>query len=186
MFHDKNDIIKYFKVMKPEEYDEYEDLILSGKSETYLTKDRIVDFENRLKPIEEKNKLLFETSERNNLGISLEKTGLVYDAIEVYEENVKDNYPATHSYDRLIILYVKLKNYNNASRVLQKYIKVFSNQNEERFNKALSNPKNRKYIDKIKDAHETNTGIKNDEGWYIYSPYPLMKYIEKLEKLKYK
>lgn len=51
----KIDITPYFKIMTKEEYDEYEDHILAGNEEKYLTDRRIYEFENRLNVYKEIN-----------------------------------------------------------------------------------------------------------------------------------
>ena len=57
---------------------------------------------------------LEKTVLRNNSGIDLEKDEKIDEAIKIYEENVNDNVVATHSYDRLMIIYRKRnKSYKN-------------------------------------------------------------------------
>lgn len=64
------------------------------------------------------------TAELNNKGIAFEKEGKIYEAIEVYEENLQIGYPASHSFDRLMILYRKLKDYNNEIRVIERALQI--------------------------------------------------------------
>lgn len=78
------------------------------------------------------DQLMFSTARLNNKGIELEKAGDIQSAIKVYEENVKlyeDNvdigFLARHQYDRLIILYHKLKDYENEKRILNKAVVLF-------------------------------------------------------------
>lgn len=70
--------------------------------------------------------------EMNNNGIAFEKAGQIDAAIEVYEENIKGGYRALHSYNRLMILYRKRKDYDNEIRVIDYSIEVFSG--DDRFN----------------------------------------------------
>jgi len=60
-----------------------------------------------------KNDKINSCATLNNQGISFEKDGDTVNAIKVYEKNILDEYPATHSYDRLIKLYRKLKQYQD-------------------------------------------------------------------------
>ena len=53
----------------------------------------------------------------NNEGIELEKKGKEEEAIKVYERNISLRMPATHSYDRLLVIYRKRKDYDNELRV---------------------------------------------------------------------
>ena len=80
----------------------------------------------------QQEQLMFSTASLNNKGIELEKAGDIQSAIKVYEENVKlyeDNidigFLARHQYDRLIILYHKLKDYENEKRILNKAVVLF-------------------------------------------------------------
>lgn len=80
--------------------------------------------------VEEKRKrqeadyLLRTTARLNNEGIGLEKQN-IDEAIKVYEQNIKLGYPATHSFDRLGILYRKKGDIENEKRVLRRRYEVF-------------------------------------------------------------
>lgn len=66
----------------------------------------------------------------NDKGTALEKAGDIAQAIEVYESNIAEGcYPAAHSFDRLMILYRKAKDYANEIRVIQQAIKVLCRKN---------------------------------------------------------
>ena len=76
--------------------------------------------------IDEKNRMLNICAERNNQGIRYEKQGDIEKAIKIYEENIKPEcYPARHSFDRLLVLYRKRKEYRNEQRVCKRAISVF-------------------------------------------------------------
>lgn len=69
----------------------------------------------------------------NNQGIELEKVGLIDEAIKVYEDNIEgDCYPATHSFERLMVLYRRRKDYANEIRVIEKAVSVFAKENLRR------------------------------------------------------
>ncbi|MDR3246709.1 MAG: hypothetical protein LBT50_09795 [Prevotellaceae bacterium] len=123
---------------------------------------------------------LKKTCELNDRGINLEKRGLINEAIEAYEENISLNYPATHSYDRLMILYRKKKLYNDELRVIQLAICVFMKENERRAETAIRNGID---SDRIFLALETNESIKDENGRYVFVQYNVIKYISRLEKL---
>lgn len=61
--------------------------------------------------------------ERNLKGAELEKAGQIDEAIKLYEQNVTDFVDTPHPYDRLRVIYTKLKQYDNAIRVCQAYVK---------------------------------------------------------------
>lgn len=65
----------------------------------------------------------YETFE---LAKTLEKTN-VNQAIKIYEEIINENFDGNYPYDRLIILYKKLKRKDDAIRVTRKAIYVFEN-----------------------------------------------------------
>lgn len=106
--------------------------IREGKEFVLYSKDK---WEKALAEREKLNlldQLIFSTARLNNKGIELEKAGDFQSAIKVYEENVKlyeDNvdigFLANHQYDRLIILYHKLKDYENEKRILNKAVVLF-------------------------------------------------------------
>lgn len=74
----------------------------------------------------EKDAKLNLCAERNNLGIAYEKSGDIQDSIATYEENIEPGcYPARHSFDRLLVIYRKLKDYKNEKRVCKRAISVF-------------------------------------------------------------
>lgn len=87
---------------------------------------------NKIKEKTEKyvewNNLLNKTVSLNNLGISYEKSNNIELAINTYLENIELGYPATHSYDRLIILYSKSKDYIKALDITRLAIKKFPKQ----------------------------------------------------------
>jgi hypothetical protein len=65
--------------------------------------------------------------QRNLRGIELEKSGRVDDAVQLYEENIRERFEGNHPYDRLAIIYRKRKQIDDEIRVLQKAIWVFEN-----------------------------------------------------------
>ncbi len=82
---------------------------------------------NRYKEFDRKLK---RTVELNNIGIAAEKDGRIEDAIKAYEENITIGHTATHSYDRLIVLYKRLKRTDDLKRVIFRKIEVFGESKE--------------------------------------------------------
>lgn len=77
----------------------------------------------------------------NNKGIELEKRGEIQEAIKTYEQNISyEDCDATHSYDRLMILYRKQKDYVNELRIIKKAISTF--------------PKEKKYAERLKKVEQ--------------------------------
>lgn len=124
------------------------------------------------------------TARLNNIGIEYEKNGDVHNAIKTYEKNIKIGYPATHSYDRLMKIYRRLKMYDKERAVVEVAIQVFNKENERRFNMAMADERKVKYKEEIRSAMETNEKVMGDDGWYVFVPYDVMKYISRLHKVK--
>lgn len=74
-----------------------------------------------------KREILNRQVDRNLMGIKYEKEGLVDKAIELYEQNIKENFDGNHPYDRLTVIYRKRKQIDDEIRVLEKAIYVFKN-----------------------------------------------------------
>ena len=65
--------------------------------------------------------------ERNLKGIKLEKIGLVEEAIELYLENIKENFDGSHPYNRLIAIYIEQNRITEAIEITKRAIYVFEN-----------------------------------------------------------
>lgn len=92
-----------------------------------LPKYRLEEMENNRIARIEKDKQLANCAELNNKGVAYEKSGNIDAAIRAYEQNIASDspYPATYSFDRLMVLYRKKKDYKNEIRVIEKAIKIF-------------------------------------------------------------
>lgn len=133
---------KYLKVLELDDFNQLMDFSMKGYKSVDIPEDEIRKLDQLLKQREEEDKRLFKTVELNNKGISYEKSGNIDKAIRCYEENILIGYRARHSFDRLMILYRKLKDYDNELRVIEKAIKIFKEQKySDRLNK-LQNIKN--------------------------------------------
>ena len=69
---------------------------------------------------------LLGTMRRNNEGIELEDNGMEDEAMALYEQNLKVGYPSSHSYERLMIIYRRRKEYEKEVRVIKRAIEVYS------------------------------------------------------------
>lgn len=132
---------------------------------------------------------LYACATSNNLGIKLEKEGRIAEAIQVYEANIAgDCYPATHSFDRLMILYRKQKDYASEIRVIKKAIEVFSKENLRRAEIAIKdNPRKEKAINKALVTCDkvlgTTRSTLNGVLLYCFCPYDVVKYQKRLERV---
>lgn len=121
--------------------------------------------------------VLNENSRLIKLGIDLEKEGMINEAIAVYEKAIIPQLPATHPYDRLMILYRKKKDYDNEIRIVKIAISVFMKENERRAGRAIED-------DSSMQALETNENIRYEDGKWAFVQYDVMEYITRLEKAK--
>lgn len=104
---------------------EYHQALLWGKKYIEIP---IADFEEAKHKYTKKRlweRDLAITCCRNNDGIAFEKDGKIEEAIKVYEENIELGFPAMHSYTRLMIIYRRLKDYDNEQRVIRRAIEVY-------------------------------------------------------------
>lgn len=123
---------KYIGVIPNKYFDLLEDFLLGLKKSIEIPNEEIKKWEAEYKQRELAEELLSKTAERNNLGIAAEKNGEIEEAIRYYEANIKDGYPATHSFDRLMILYHRRKQYQDEIRIIDLAIKTFTKDSYKR------------------------------------------------------
>lgn len=123
-----------------EDFNEFQSRVIEAqmKGRTTITFPRVkwgmaVSEKNRRKQLDHE---INRTAELNNIGIEREKSGDIDGAIAAYEENLTIGRPATHSYDRLIILYRQKGDETQERRVLNLAIEKFPK--ETRYQKRLS------------------------------------------------
>ncbi len=126
--------------------------------------------------------VLNENSRLIKLGIDLEKEGMINEAIAVYEKAIIPQLPATHPYDRLMILYRKKKDYDNEIRIIKIAISVFMKENERRAGRAIEDDSS--LYNQVMQALETNENIRYEDGKWAFVQYDVMEYITRLEKAK--
>ncbi|MDR1683244.1 MAG: hypothetical protein LBS25_07660 [Candidatus Symbiothrix sp.] len=133
----------------------------------------------------ESERKLHKTVELNFKGKDLEKEGKIDEAIRCYEENVKLGYPAMMSYDRLLVLYRRNKDYENEKRICRLTIKMCEKENERRLQNCLSREENKGLEDQIIKAHNENrTLFIEGRQFCVYNPYEVNKYKNRLEKIE--
>jgi len=135
-------------------------------------------FEKKYNEWAEKERIFAKTVELNNAGIEFEKNGDISSAILVYEENIELRYPATHSYERLMILYRKMKDAENEIRVINIAIDVFSKYHNYR--DIVAKYKNR--LEKLTNTHAYSLILPNEAQPYITIEISLGKKYEQIIK----
>lgn len=154
--------------------------ILNGQSSILIPKE---DFEEAKRVLAERQKAderLAAVAGRNTDGIQLEKEGKIADAILLYEANIADGYPATHSFDRLMKIYRKQKDYENEVRVIRRAIEVFSIENEKRAELSIERMPSKEA--EIRNALNSCSKVMGDDGLYCFVPYDVTAYLVRLDK----
>lgn len=120
-------IRKYMSVLPPDLFAELSKLSLQGTC-AQITTSTIIELDKRLAERKAKDKALSDCARLNNKGKEYEKAGKIALAIRTYENNIAGNcYPATYSFDRLMVLYRKRKEYDKELAVIEKALVVFDN-----------------------------------------------------------
>lgn len=123
---------------------------------------------------------IVDVASLNNQGIELEKMGNTDEAISVYETNLE--YPATHSFERLMVLYHKRDDINNEIRVIQKAIEIFTKENNSMAERCIESHPDLK--DNIRNGLSECKSIYNEKGLLLFNPYDVYKYKKRLDGLQ--
>jgi tetratricopeptide (TPR) repeat protein len=105
-----------------------------------------------------------------------EADGKLEEAAKFYEQVIKQNLVEDFPYDRLMIIYRKLKKYEEELRIINKGIKLYEN-----FYKK-SNRKNsskQKQLVSLSDAFMKSAGLKDKKGNLLYLPEPLARWTKR-------
>ena len=168
-------------VMPREVFDDFQDQTLKGYNNFSIMKSVYNKLVSDKKILDNFNKNINETAKKNSLGIDFEKNGDVESAIKIYEEVISRKYPATHAFDRLMVLYRKKKDIVNEIRIIKIAIDVFTKENNHRAELAIKENNNKR--EKIKIAVQDNKQVLDDEGMICFNPYDVNKYKMRLEKI---
>lgn len=118
-------IWKYMSVLPPDLFAELSKLSLQGTC-AQITTSTIIELDKRLAERKAKDKALSDCTRLNNKGKEYEKAWKIALAIRTYEKNIAgDCYPASYSFDRLMVLYRKRKEYDKELAVIEKALVVF-------------------------------------------------------------
>ncbi|MBC7828542.1 MAG: hypothetical protein H7122_12400 [Chitinophagaceae bacterium] len=105
-----------------------------------------------------------------------EVAGNLENAAELYEQAIKENANEEFPFDRLMIIYRKLKQSRQELRVINKGIRAF----EQRYKK----PKGKKSakqqkLSTLSEAFMKSTGLKDKKGTIQYMPEPLLRWTKR-------
>lgn len=130
--------------------------ILKGERYIIAHNSIIAEIDRKAKEYWAHEAKLYNCAYRNNQGINFEKCGDIQNAINIYEENIADGFPALHSFNRLMIIYRRLKDYDNEIRVIDYSIKLFSNFNERYENDIIKWKERREKAIKLQNKLTNN------------------------------
>lgn len=163
-------------------YDKATNAFFEGRASIAVDEETYTQLNKEWHDYKERQLALAKTSALNEQGRILEKGNQIEDAIKTYEKAIALRYPATHAYDRLMILYRRIGAYEQEQRVINLAVEVFSEVNKRNAEKAkLHNPE---YADQIDLALESNESIKGTDGKWIFVQYDVLKYFDRYAKSK--
>lgn len=130
---------KYRGVIPLDLFAELQKVSIKGATKVTITTSTIFDLDELLAEKKAKDKELMLCAKLNNKGIAYENDGNIKQAIKTYEKNIESNYPAHHSFKRLMVLYRKSKDFDNEMRVIERALLVFPNESEyeQRLDKVI-------------------------------------------------
>ena len=131
IFNSADDLNKYACFLSDPQRKRIGRFILGLSKQLEFSDDEIKILEEKAEKLNLFNEILYQTATLNNLGIQFEKNNELDKAIEAYEKNILIGYTATHSFTRLMIIYRKLKKYDEEIRVIKTGMAVMSSKYPE-------------------------------------------------------
>ncbi len=123
-------------------------------------------------------RLALEVEERNNEARVAEQDGELNKAVKLYEQNIKEDYADEFAFERLMIIYRKLKKYEDELRVINRAIKVFQKSMEDHLKHSLARHIDGKKLERISIAIMKKSGLKKED---VHFPDPIDKWIKRKE-----
>lgn len=160
-------------------YESAYDAFMSSKSYIIVDEDTYNKLNEDWHRYRDRELALAKTVELNNQGMVLEKASRIEEAIDMYEKCISIRYPATHAYERLMILYRKIGAYEQEQRIIGIAVEVFSEENKRRAERAkMQYPE---YSEQIDLALETNENV-SVHGKFILNQIDVLKYFDRNTK----
>lgn len=115
------------------------------------------------------------------LGAEEEEKNNLEQAAQYYEAAIKDERPDELPFNRLMVIYRKLKRYKDELRVINAGIQKFQN-----FYQRQSKPTRRKKLSQLSEAFMKTSGLKDKKGKNLYNPEPIAKWMKRREVVEKK
>ncbi len=130
------------------------------------------------------NEFAKAVADRVNEAREAESNDDIDTAVKLYEENIKSGYPDQYSFDRLMVLYRKQKKYKDELRVINRGIKVFTDDYARRQKGQISEARNKKQVTALSNAIMQKSGLKDKKGNDTYVPEPLNKWMKRKQTVE--
>jgi hypothetical protein len=113
----------------------------------------------------------------NNIQLAAEEEakGNLKQAAKYYEAAIKDERPDELPFNRLMIIYRKLKQYKDELRVINKGIRRF----EEYYRKSSASGGKGKKLTDLSEAFMKSSGLKDRKGNLVYQPEPIARWAKR-------
>jgi len=97
-------------------------------------------------------RLALKIEQRNKDAQRAEQDNHIDKAIQLYEQNIKEDYADEFAFERLMILYRKEKEYKEELRVIRRGIEVFKQSMKEHLKHSLSRHVDSKKLEQLSNA----------------------------------
>ena len=103
-------------------------------------------------------------------------------AAKIYETIIKNNKPDEYPFDRLMIIYRKLKQYKEELKIINKGIRVF----EDHYKKPLRKTARQEKLTTLSNAFMKSSGLTDKKGNLLYVPEPISRWKKRKEVVEKK
>ena len=105
-----------------------------------------------------------------------EETGNLEEAAKLYEAVIKEDKAEELPFNRLMIIYRKLKRYKDELRVINKGVRVFEDF-YRKSNRQVGTQK--KKLTDLSNAFMKTSGLQDKKGRLVYQPEPIAKWVKR-------
>jgi tetratricopeptide (TPR) repeat protein len=128
-------------------------------------------------------RLALKIEQKNEEAQHAEQNNHIDKAIQLYEQNIKEDYADEFAFERLMILYRKEKEYKEELRVIKRGIEVFKQSLKEHLKRSLSRHVDSRKLEQLSNAILKKTGSKKQD---VHFPDPIDKWMKREEIVKQK
>jgi len=115
---------------------------------------------------------------RNQEAVNAEETGDIEKATRIYEQNIREDYADKFSFERLMVIYRKQKEYADELRVINRGVEVFQQHLEQHVTHSLSRRIGEEKLRQLSAAITKKSLLKKES---LSFPDPIHKWIKRKE-----